>query len=41
MLKGQPTADAGLTDIDALIAYLRVLPQPVDAPGDVRIHAER
>ncbi len=41
MLKGQPTADAGLTDIDALIAYLRVLPQPVDAPGDVRLHAER
>lgn len=38
MLKGPPRSDAGMVDVDAVIAYLRVLPQPVSAPGDARFH---
>ncbi|HTY07317.1 MAG TPA: 5'-nucleotidase C-terminal domain-containing protein [Gemmatimonadales bacterium] len=38
MLKGLPSASVGLTDLDALIAYLKVLPQPVDAPAEPRFH---
>jgi 2',3'-cyclic-nucleotide 2'-phosphodiesterase (5'-nucleotidase family) len=40
MLTTAPRVDAGLVDIDAVIAYLGVLPRPVSAPGDVRFHRE-
>jgi 5'-nucleotidase len=40
MLKGLPATPVGLTDLDALIAYLKVLPQPVDAPAEARFHLE-
>lgn len=40
MLKGIPATPVNLTDLDALIAYLRVLPQPVDAPAEPRFHLE-
>jgi len=40
MLKDLPSASVGLSDLDALIAYLKVLPQPVDAPAEPRIHLE-
>jgi 2',3'-cyclic-nucleotide 2'-phosphodiesterase (5'-nucleotidase family) len=40
MLVGVPRADIGLVDLDAVIAYLRVLRQPVDAPTDTRFHVE-
>jgi 5'-nucleotidase len=40
MLKGVAATPVGLSDLDALIAYLKVLPQPVDAPGDARFHQE-
>ena len=40
MLKGVPAQPAGITDLDALISYLRVLPQPVDAPAEARFHQE-
>lgn len=39
MLKPVPRTDTGFVDLDALIAYLRVLPQPVDAPAEPRFHA--
>jgi 5'-nucleotidase len=32
MLTGKPTEVTGLTDVDALILYLRRLPAPVEAP---------
>lgn len=38
MLKGVPAVPVGITDLDALIAYLKVLPQPVDAPAEARFH---
>jgi 2',3'-cyclic-nucleotide 2'-phosphodiesterase (5'-nucleotidase family) len=38
MLVGAPQGDVGLTDLDALIRYLGVLRQPIEAPGDERIH---
>ncbi|MFI5372803.1 MAG: bifunctional metallophosphatase/5'-nucleotidase, partial [Candidatus Eisenbacteria bacterium] len=38
MLAPLQRADVGLVDLDALIAYLRVLPQPVSAPGQDRLH---
>ena len=38
MLKGVPGTPVGLSDLDALIAYLKVLPQPVDAPAEARFH---
>jgi 2',3'-cyclic-nucleotide 2'-phosphodiesterase / 3'-nucleotidase / 5'-nucleotidase len=38
MLTGAPRTDAGLVDLDAVIAYLGVLPQPVRAPQDERFH---
>ncbi|MGH7590322.1 MAG: 5'-nucleotidase C-terminal domain-containing protein, partial [Gemmatimonadales bacterium] len=40
MLKGVPATPVGMTDLDALIAYLKVLPQPVDAPAEARFHRE-
>jgi 5'-nucleotidase len=40
MLTAWPATDAGLTDLDAVIAYLSVLRQPVDAPADERFHRE-
>ena len=39
MLKPWPRTDIGLVDLDALIAYLGVLPHPVDAPAETRLHA--
>jgi len=35
-----PAQPAGITDLDALISYLRVIPQPVDAPAEARFHQE-
>lgn len=40
MLATAPRVDAGMVDIDAVIAYLGVLPQPVSAPSDERFHRE-
>ena len=40
MLKGAPSKDAGIVDLDALITYLSVLPKPVAPPDDVRLHAK-
>jgi 2',3'-cyclic-nucleotide 2'-phosphodiesterase (5'-nucleotidase family) len=40
MLTAAPRVDAGVVDIDAVIAYLGVVSQPVSAPGDVRFHGE-
>jgi 5'-nucleotidase len=40
MLKGVPATPLGITDLDALISYLRVLPQPVDASAEARFHQE-
>ncbi|HSD31192.1 MAG TPA: 5'-nucleotidase C-terminal domain-containing protein [Gemmatimonadales bacterium] len=40
MLSAAPRVDAGVADIDAVIAYLGVLPQPVSAPADARFHGE-
>ncbi|MGD0483782.1 MAG: 5'-nucleotidase C-terminal domain-containing protein, partial [Gemmatimonadales bacterium] len=37
MLRGRPAVNVGVTDLDAFIAYLRRLPQPVRAPAEVRI----
>jgi 2',3'-cyclic-nucleotide 2'-phosphodiesterase (5'-nucleotidase family) len=39
MFKPLPRVDAGLVDLDALIAYLRVIAQPVVPPADERFHA--
>jgi 2',3'-cyclic-nucleotide 2'-phosphodiesterase (5'-nucleotidase family) len=39
MLKSWPRADVGAVDLDALIAYLKVLRQPVAAPAEPRFHA--
>jgi 2',3'-cyclic-nucleotide 2'-phosphodiesterase/3'-nucleotidase/5'-nucleotidase len=38
MLQPLQRADAGMVDLDALIAYLRVVPQPVSPPVDNRFH---
>jgi 2',3'-cyclic-nucleotide 2'-phosphodiesterase / 3'-nucleotidase / 5'-nucleotidase len=38
MLKGFPTTDTGMTDIDAVLRYLAVLRQPVEPPRDPRFH---
>jgi hypothetical protein len=40
MLKAWPRTDVDLTDIDAVIAYLSVLREPVSAPADERFHRE-
>ena len=40
MLTGAPRVDAGIVDLDAVIAYLGVLPQPVRAPDGARFHRE-
>jgi 2',3'-cyclic-nucleotide 2'-phosphodiesterase / 3'-nucleotidase / 5'-nucleotidase len=40
MLRGLPSGDVGVTDLDALIQYLAVLRQPVAAPDDERLHPE-
>ena len=37
MLRGRPAVNTGVTDLDAFIAYLRRLPQPVRAPAETRI----
>jgi 2',3'-cyclic-nucleotide 2'-phosphodiesterase/3'-nucleotidase/5'-nucleotidase len=39
MLKTWPRTDTGLVDLDAVIAYLTVVRQPVDAPAEPRFHA--
>ena len=38
MLQPLQRADAGTVDLDALIAYLRVVPQPVSPPAGDRFH---
>jgi len=40
MLRAATPTDLGLTDLDALIRYLAGLQQPVQAPGDERLHSE-
>ncbi len=40
MLRGLPSGDVGVTDLDALIQYLAVLRQPIAAPDDQRWHRE-
>jgi 2',3'-cyclic-nucleotide 2'-phosphodiesterase/3'-nucleotidase/5'-nucleotidase len=40
MLRGLPSGDVGVTDLDALIRYLAVLRQPIAAPDDERLHRE-
>jgi 5'-nucleotidase len=40
MLTAWPATDAGLTDLDAVLAYLSVLGQPVSAPADKRFLRE-
>lgn len=37
MLRGRPAVNVGVTDLDAVIAYLRRQPQPVRAPAEARI----
>ncbi len=38
MLTRVPWTDAGQTDVDNLVAYLRALPQPLPVPSEIRIH---
>jgi len=38
MLVDAPRDDVGMTDLDALIRYLAILRQPVEAPDDRRLH---
>jgi 2',3'-cyclic-nucleotide 2'-phosphodiesterase (5'-nucleotidase family) len=40
MLVAAPRTDTGMVDLDAVIAYLGVLPQPVSAPDGARFHRE-
>jgi len=40
MLVGVPSAEVGVTDLDALIQYLAVLRQPISAPDDRRFYRE-
>jgi 2',3'-cyclic-nucleotide 2'-phosphodiesterase (5'-nucleotidase family) len=39
MLRGVAPENTGIVDLDAFIAYLERLPQPVQAPQDVRVQA--
>jgi 2',3'-cyclic-nucleotide 2'-phosphodiesterase (5'-nucleotidase family) len=39
MLRGRPSVNTGVVDLDAVIAYLRKLPQPVRAPAVARVTA--
>ena len=39
MLTPFPATDAGMTDLDAVLRYLTILRQPVEAPRDSRLHA--
>ena len=41
MLAAAPTTPSRLTDLDALVAYLRRLPQPVAPPEQVRFREVR
>ena len=36
-----PAEDTGIVDLDALVDYLRALPQPVRPPDDVRVDSGR
>jgi 2',3'-cyclic-nucleotide 2'-phosphodiesterase (5'-nucleotidase family) len=38
MLRGAPSGEVGVTDLDALIQYLAVLRQPISAPDDRRFY---
>lgn len=38
MLTDAPAEETGLGDLDALIRYLRVLREPIEAPADQRVH---
>jgi len=37
MLRGRPAVNTGVVDLDAVIAYLQHLPQPVRAPAEARV----
>ncbi len=37
MLRGVPSVNTGIVDLDAFTAYLAKLPQPVQAPADARV----
>ncbi len=37
MLRGVPSENTGVVDLDALTDYLRGLPQPVRPPGEMRV----
>jgi 2',3'-cyclic-nucleotide 2'-phosphodiesterase (5'-nucleotidase family) len=37
MLRGAPSENTGVVDLDALTEYLRSLPQPVRPPQEVRV----
>jgi hypothetical protein len=41
MLAGRPAAASRLSDLDALAAYLRRLPQPVAPPEQIRFREVR
>lgn len=41
MLRGLPSENTGVVDVDALVEYLRRAPQPVRAPSAARVTAER
>jgi len=40
MLATSPRVDTGVLDLDAVIAYLQVLRQPVGAPAEARFRVE-
>lgn len=39
MLRGRPAVNTGVVDLDAVVAYLQHLPQPVRAPAGARVTA--
>jgi 5'-nucleotidase/UDP-sugar diphosphatase len=41
MLRGLPAENTGVVDVDALVEYLRHQRQPVRAPREARVAAER
>ena len=41
MLRGLPAQNTGVVDLDALVNYLRRLPQPVRAPAEARVTPPR
>jgi len=41
MLKGAPSEETGVTDLDALVSYLGRLPRPFEIPEIPRLHPEK